>query len=249
MNDLVSKSGLPANISNMVAGLAASASTVKNTGGDLYMKFAKGDWSYGVEETAPESDSVWAINPNSFQHGWTAWGSKGRGNEGANVGEKMVSATQPLPLESDLPDVNGDWSSCIGMQLRCLNGEDAGLQVLFKSSSVGGRNAYASIIEQLVERAQAGEQKLVPVVRLESDSYKHSKYGKLFTPILKVDHWLSMSDAATPDAVTEPEPEPEPAQRTRAARAEKEEPATEEDAEPGPASPEEEAPRRRRRKA
>ena len=87
------------------------------------MKMTKfGEWVYGAENTEVEEDAILAVNPMGFQHGWTAWGSKDRGNDGVNVGEVMVPATQPMPDINDLPNVNGDWSKCIAVQMRVTNG-------------------------------------------------------------------------------------------------------------------------------
>jgi hypothetical protein len=47
------------------------------------------------------------------------------------------------------------------------------------------------------------------VVELETDSYMHKQYGKTYTPILDIQHWVSMEsgDAAESDPEDAPEAE------------------------------------------
>jgi len=194
-------SNLPANIVNMATALAQSASQAgASTSSDAYMKFSKfGEWIYGVENTEVEEGSIWAVNPLGFVHGWTAWGTKEHGTNGQNVGEMMVPATQPMPQEGNLPTVKGNWAKGIGIQMRCTNGEDEGVQVMFKSNSLGGRKAYAAILQSVVARITAGEPHCMPLVKLGNDSYDHKEYGKIFTPVLEVVGWAA-HDAEKPVA-------------------------------------------------
>lgn len=222
--------GLPANIGNMAAALAQSAGSAGATGaGELYLKMTKfGEWVYGAEETEVEEGATVAINPAGFQHGWTAWGSKARGNDGQNVGEVLVPATQPMPLEADLPNVNGDWSKCIAVQMKITDGEDEGVQLLWKANSLGARKAYASLLQAVVARIQEGSEAVVPLVKLVNDHYQHKTYGKIYTPVLDIVGWATMDGVATDDApkVEDKTEQPEPE-----------------------AKQEEEKPRRRRRRA
>ena len=245
--------GLPASITNMAAALATSAATSGAAGGgELYLKMSKhGEWVYGMENTEVEEGAVLAINPHGFTHGWVAWGSKERGNEGTNVGEVMVPATQPAPLETDLPEVNGDWTQAIGVQMKVTNGEDEDLQLMWKANSLGARKAYAVILQAIVARIGDGSEDIIPLVELEADSYMHTTYGKIFVPEVNIVGWMAMSGevaeevAALEEQAEEPEtePEPEPAPRRRGRKA-----AADADADAEPAK-DEKPPRRRRRKA
>lgn len=229
-NEVAANSSLPASVTNMAANLAASIHAVGGAGGsETYMKFTKfGEWVYGMEGTETQEGSIWAVNPAQFLHGWTAWGTEAHGTDGQNVGEHMVNAGMAYPAEADLPQVKGNWSKAIAMMLRCTTGEDKGTQVLFKSNSLGGRKAYAGLIQKVVERIQAGETEVVALVELESDSYQHGTYGKIFTPVMKIVGWTGLDGAI---------PEEEPQQNAAAV----EQPAAEPE--------EQEKPRRRRRKA
>jgi hypothetical protein len=215
-------SNLPANVLNMAQALQISAGSAGSGGSDLYMKMGRdGVFEFGVDSTIPEEDSRWAINPAGCLHGFVAWGNSTHDNEGTNVGEVMVPATQPMPSEADLPNVKGDWSKATALQLRCTDGEDEGVQVLYKANSVGGRKAYAATLQAIVAKITEGDAACVPLVTLESDSYKHAKYGTIFNPIFKIQGWITMEGeaAAEPAAAIEEAPAEEPAP--------KEEPAAE----------------------
>lgn len=246
----MSTANLPANIANMVQGLTQSVNEVSPAGGDvLFMKMGKdGRFSYGAEEIEVEEGSIWAANPQGFMHGWVAWGDKEHGTAGKNLGEKLGPAHQPIYPQGDLPAVEGSWSQLIGIHFACTNGEDAGVQVLYKANSYGGRKAYGDLLSQVVARIQDGESDIVPLVTLESTSYKHDEYGKIFNPVFVVTGWTSMDATALPED-DEPEEEeeeaPEPPKRKRRAAKSAEEPAEEV---PAPASEDEEPPRRRRRR-
>jgi len=242
--EIAKGSNLPANVLNMAAALASSASMVgARAGGELYMRFTKyGDWEFGAENVEVQEGSVWAINPHGLQHGWIAWGTKEQGTDGQNVGEVLVSATQPMPDRNNLPEVRGEWSSCIAVQMRCTNGDDEGIQVIWKSNSRGGRNAYADIVQAIVTRIGEGHaQDCVPLVELTADSYQHKTYGKIFTPVVDVVGWANMDG----EAVEKParlSADEKPARR-EAVAASAPEPA--EAVEEAPAAP----PRRRRQRA
>lgn len=197
---------LPANITNMAAALAQSSVNAGAAGGgELYMMFTKfGEWVYGAEKTEVEEGSQWAINPEGFTHGWQAWDQDNTSN--GPSGEVMVPATQPMPSEADLPAVSGKWAKAIGVQMRCISGEDEGLQVLWKANSLGARKAYAEILQQVVIRIQAGKTDVVPVVELEADNYTHKTYGKIFTPAVNIVGWSDMdgNQAAQPEAIEAP---------------------------------------------
>ena len=226
---------LPANVQDMAAALANSAGQAGAAGGaENYMKFTKfGEWVFGAENTETEEGSKWAVNPNGFQHGYICWGIEGTPAEGTNLGEMLVPATQPMPLESDLPVYeNGNWSKCIAVSMVCLDGEDEGIQVQWKANSHGGRKAYTQLLQAVIQQLQASAAEPVAVVSLEASSYDHKKYGKIFTPVLKVTGWMGMDGT----------PAEEPAAAIEEAPAEAPEEAA-------PAASEEAPRRRRRRKA
>lgn len=196
-------SNLPANIANMATALVQSASQAgASTSSDAFMKFSKfGEWVYGVENTEVEEGSVWAVNPFGLTHGWVAWGTEAHGTDGQNVGEMMVPVTHPFPQEGLLPAVKGEWSKAVGVQMRCTNGEDEGVQVMWKSNSLGGRKAYAALMQSMSARITSGNPECMPLVLLKADNYPHKKYGKIWTPVFEIVGWAA-HDAEKPAAPT-----------------------------------------------
>ena len=219
-----SSAALPANVTSMAQALAVSAGSAGTGGGsDLFMRFTKfGEWVYGSDATEVEEGSLWAVNPTGFTHGFIAWDQDNTFN--GPTGELMVPATSPMPAQEDLPDVKGSWAKCVGIALRCTSGEDEGAQAVFKTSSTGGRKAYAELIQAVVAQLGKDSSKPVPLVNLEASSYVHKTYGKIFTPEITVEKWVTMDglgddDAAEEagEAASEPQTEERPRRRKRQA--------------------------------
>ena len=184
-----------AKITDLAKGLAQSAQQSDAGGGGSYLKFTKfGEWIWGTEANETEEGSLWAIHPQGFQHGWIAWGTKATGNNGQKLGETMVKATDPLPFEKDLPEINGNWAQQISMQLVCLDGIDKGTKVNYNASSMGGRKIYKEIVNSVVEQITSGKQNVCPVVLLDNDSYTHKEHGKIFTPVINIDSWKTLPE-------------------------------------------------------
>lgn len=210
-------SNLPANIQNMATALVQSSVAAGAAGGgELYMQFTKfGEWVFGTDKTEPEEGSVWAVNPMQFQHGFIAW-DQANTSQGP-TGEVMVNAGHPLPAEAELPDVAGKWSKAIAMTLRCTNGEDEGLQCVWKGNSLGARKAYAALLQPVAERISKGKADFVPLVELGADSYTHKTYGKIFAPELIIVGWTTMDGVPTetPEEAEAPEEAEEAPRRRR----------------------------------
>ena len=217
---------LPVKVDDLVGALTKTLqrSNISDNDGMSYLKLTKGGfWVYGSDDMETEEDSLWAVNPASFATGYIAWG------DASNVlGEEMAPVTDEPILKASLPDVGGQWNQQVAMQLVCVSGEDTGTQVLYKSSSHGGRKRFNEFLQQVLVQLTSGVagDKVVPVIKLESDSYKHKKYGQIYQPVFTIDKWVTMSDgfdtaaadepAAEP--VAEPEPEPKPARKRRSRR-------------------------------
>ena len=157
---------------------------------------------YGADQTEIEDDSTWAVNPFSFVQGYIAWG------EGEVLGEKMVSVSEPLPeLEAAPPSAKRGWETQVGMSLKCLTGEDMGLEVRFTTTSVGGKRGVQALAVAIATQVDKDQTKPVPVITLGKEHYQHKAYGRIFTPVFDIVEWSSMgSDAETPEAEAEEAP-------------------------------------------
>lgn len=187
-----------------------------DTDGFQFLKLEKsGTWVFGSDDTEDTAENLWAIDPNTIMTGYIAWPE-----EGEPLGEEMASITDDPIIKGDLPDVGAKWSDQVGFLLRCIEGDAVGVQAQYKTTSLGGRKEFKKLLDAVLARATAGEDDLVPLVLLESEFYKHKKYGKVYTPILKVEEWtnhtelanlLADGDAeAAQEKLPEPEPEKEP---------------------------------------
>lgn len=160
-----------------------------------------GHWVFGADQTEVEDDATWAINPFSFVHGFIAWG------DGEVLGEKMVSVSSPLPeLEVAPPNAKRGWETQVGMSLKCLSGEDKGLEARFSTTSVGGKRAVQALAVAIATQVDANQTKPVPVISLGKEHYQHKSYGRIFTPVFDIKEWVSMDGGEAPEAEAEEAP-------------------------------------------
>jgi len=194
-----------------VANLAATLRAVNvadPTGGTVILKMDKtGHWVFGADQTEVEDGSTWAVNPFSFVHGYIAWG------DGEVLGEKMVPVSQPLP-EMDVapPSAKRGWEIQIGMSLKCLEGEDEGMEARYATTSVGGKRSVQALVLAIAAQVEANQDKPVPVVALKKEHYQHKSYGRIYSPVFEVQKWIGMDGAVEETVAVEEEA---PARRRR----------------------------------
>jgi hypothetical protein len=146
-----------------------------------------GHWVFGADQTEIEDGSTWAVNPFSFVHGFIAWG------DGEVLGEKMVSVSQPLPeLEPAPPNAKKGWETQVGMSMKCVSGEDKGMEVRYTTTSVGGKRSVQTLAVAIATQVEADQSKPVPIVMLGKEHYSHKSYGRIFTPVFDIQSWVSM---------------------------------------------------------
>lgn len=195
-----SQANLPA-----VASLSTALRSLENNvapAGVAILKMDKtGHWVYGADQTEIEDDSTWAVNPFSFVHGFIAWG------DGEVLGEKMVSVSQPLPeLEGAPSAAKRGWETQVGLSLKCLTGEDKGLEVRFSTTSVGGKRSVQALAVAIASKVETDQSKPVPVIYLKKEHYQHKSYGKIYTPVFEIVEWVGMAADASPDVAKEEAP-------------------------------------------
>jgi len=212
MSNLVafSQANLPS-----VASLSTALRTLeKDVGpsGIVILKMDKtGHWVFGADQTEIEDGSTWAVNPFSFVHGYIAWG------DGEVLAEKMVSVSEPLPnIDVAPPGAKKGWETLVGMSLKCLTGDDQGMEARYTTTSVGGKRSVQTLALAIAAQVEKDQSKPVPVVRLKKDHYTHKSYGKIFTPVFEVVEWASMDGKTEEvDAPEEANPAAEDAPRRR----------------------------------
>ena len=55
--------------------------------------------------------------------------------------ERLVSVSQPIPVVEELPDTGFPWQEEWCVSLKCLDGADADVEMMFKATTVGGVQA------------------------------------------------------------------------------------------------------------
>jgi hypothetical protein len=179
---------LPANLKNTVSKLEQLRKAVEPDVSDFqYLKMDKsGHWTYGADDIEPAAKSTFAFDPASYAQGFVAW------DDGELLGEKMATAEVPPVSRADLEDVGVSWNEQQAICLYGMSGDDEGVQLMYKSSSKGGKKAIGLLIDAVIARAKAGEADLCPVIQLAVDSYKHKKYGKIYVPEFSITGWTSI---------------------------------------------------------
>ena len=208
MSNLVKFSGanLPS-VASLSTALRTIATDVSASTTAIIKMDRTGHWVFGADQTEAEDDSRWAVNPFSFVHGFIAWG------DGEVLAEKLVPVTEPKPeLEPAPPGAKKGWEEQTGLSLKCISGDDAGLEARFTTTSVGGRKAVQTLAVAIATQVDKDPSKPVPIVKLAKDHYTHKSYGRIFTPVFEVVEWVSMDG----DAVEE-EAAPAAGRRRRAA--------------------------------
>jgi hypothetical protein len=194
MSNLVKFSGanLPS-VASLSTALRTIATDVSASSTSIIKMDRTGHWVFGADQTEAESDSTWAVNPFSFVHGFIAWG------DGEVLAEKLVPVTEPLPeLEAAPPGAKKGWEPQTGLSLKCISGEDTGMEARFTTTSVGGRKAVQTLAVEIATQVDKDQSKPVPIIKLGKDHYTHKSYGRIYTPVFEVVEWISMDGEATP---------------------------------------------------
>jgi hypothetical protein len=195
---------------------AVDTSSVAGRSGLPMLQFKRdgdGTWLFGQKRTIIEDGSRWAANPLSFKWGYIAFTSDAK-----VAGERLVSVSQPKPEVTELPD-KGEWTEEWTVNLRCIDGTDAGIEVVYKPTTVGGVQAVAGLIDAVRDRLNSGQHggKVAPVVHLEKDSYVHGQFGRVWTPVLTIVDWMPLDGPAPAPEPTSPPPPSEQPRRRRVA--------------------------------
>jgi len=215
-------------IEKLRSGIAQSRASTIIVGGKAFLILQKqdGQWVYGQNREEVQQGSSWAINPLSFRHGWVCWAGD-RAKKAGLLGEVWAPVHEPKPAKP-APIDDDEFQEARAFDAKCLDGEDAGLEVQHKINSAGGLERIDKLLGEL--QVQLGQDPLhpCPVVQLDSDWYTHSRYGKIYKPIYEVVDWATMdgqlasavqlgSHQSAPEAhQSAPEPAPAPAKPAKA---------------------------------
>jgi hypothetical protein len=94
--------------------------------------------------------------------------------------------------------------------LKCTNGADKGVEVVFKMSTDGGLKAITSLFDAVRDRLNSGQHdgKLSPVMKPEKDWYPHPQYGRTWYPVITIVDWMPLDGPAPTPAPASASPLP-----------------------------------------
>lgn len=212
-------------IDDLLSGLVNIRHSIEEAGGvSTGLPFLSinnaGLWGFGQDRIEVEAGSLWAVDVRTLKHGYIAWPGQ-QAKERKPLGERMVPASQPLPVLATLPDVGQPYQLQFSFELLCMSGQDEGTAVLYKNGSYGARVAVQELVAKVGAQARNDQSKLCPVVTLEIRSYFHTEWKKdIYNPILQIQKWMSFADFdtfngldANATALPKPKAEPEVAAR------------------------------------
>jgi hypothetical protein len=157
-----------------------------------------GIYTIGQKRTIPEEHARWAVNPTTFQWGYICF------NDDNRPTERLVPVTQPKPDLRDLPDLGFKWQDEKTVNMQCLDGIDAGVEVIFKATTFGAIKVLDRLIDDIRDRP---DDNIVAIVKLSKEVYPHKQYGPVAEPILVNVGWMPLGGPAPAPA---PAPQPTP---------------------------------------
>lgn len=166
-----------------------------------FLKMDKtGVWSWGPDEEPVEEDTPVYVDPMGFVHGWQCWAdTELPGVEAELLGDIVVPMYEPLPERPPKVPENGrNWG-----EMRGLSAVVDGQKLVYSTTSVGGLKAIASLAQEYAQQFTKDPGKMIAVLSLQSDSYKHKNktYGRVYIPVFEVTKWVSkLPEAEGPDA-------------------------------------------------
>jgi hypothetical protein len=205
-------------VAGLMAGIQEHRATTTVAGGKPLLRLLKaGNWVFGQQDDPVQEGSEWAINPLSIKHGWCCWSDYPGNTKNELLGEILTPISDhkpPMPDPIQTKSGTFPWKELSVFELRCMNGEDEGVEVIYKGSSIGATRAVDGLFAQLVEQLKLDSSHPVAVVQLKQKDYQHSKWGQTFNPIFEVVGWATMTgefaEEEPIEAVQAPKPTPTP---------------------------------------
>jgi len=176
------------------------------TGFGNFVKFVKGEWLLGEEEKKVPEGATFIANMEDYYRGWVRWWE---GKPTDHLIGRVIDRHHVPPREvlGDLDESKWEtapngarrdpWARTCYLAMRDLSNDEI---VCFTSSSDGGRRAVVKLADRY-DRVRQRYKAKMPVVKLDSEAYQHSIYGKILKPKFRIVDWAYWDDetAADPD--------------------------------------------------
>jgi hypothetical protein len=155
---------------------------------DFLIFKGKEGWRYGPH--APNPDSRWLVDVPSFCWGLAYFTNN---NNRSLLAARFVPISDPKPISLKL-FAEGEEFPLWVIRLRELSRHR---ETEFRTTSISGTEAACNLIDAIRARAEANEECFYPVVKLETDSYRHPRYGEVRVPRFKIVDWKSPDNGRT----------------------------------------------------
>jgi hypothetical protein len=210
MNDVTKHEpiGLPADFGDsLMKGIEETRATLHVGGGKPFLRLLRnGTWVYGQNNDLVETGSRWAINLASLSRGWVCW------DDGELLGQIMASV-QVERLAKPAPVNDVEFKEQFGFELTCIDGEDAGVEVIYRNNSYGFVTAFDDLMAKIRDRYLKNKVYYWPVVTFGQESYDHKKFGETWNPILTIVAWANEAGEFPPEPAAAPAPKAAPPRR------------------------------------
>ena len=175
-----------------------------------------GTWMFGQKRTKPESNSRWAVNPTTFKRGYVCFGDSNN-----FLGERLLPVSQPMLDPAALPDKGFEWTEQWAVNLKCVDGADAGAEVVYKPTTTGGIQAVTGLIDagpRPAQRRSARRQGVADRAPREEQLPARSNTARCGSPILTIVGWMSLQGPAPAPVAPPPAASPSPTEQPRRRR-------------------------------
>jgi hypothetical protein len=171
------------------------------------LKFVKGDWLVGEEQTAVSPTACFVANMDEVWRGWIKWVDQqpiehviGREIDGHQVcARDLLGDLDQARWETDGNGVKRDpWQRVTYLVLRNMEDDEV---ATFTSTSDGGRKAVGKLCDRY-DHLRHKHKAQMPIVALKSESYYNKKYR---TDVLKPKFQIVGWDYWDEDAKNDPD--------------------------------------------
>ncbi len=175
--------------------LKRSADAFDANGANDYLSFRDGRWEHGADRIELSGSSRWAVNPHSFKFGLMEWYNGEAGAE-LMVPAGVAYATGDLERRYCNPDdpTQHRISPQISVDVKCVGGENEGLQLTYKTSTKGGVDALNKLAQDIAGQGVRDADHIVAVVTLSTEHYTHRKHKrKTYVPVFNIHYFDNMA--------------------------------------------------------